>query len=92
MLSGHVREAMRAEHGLSLLISVRKGAAEHHLLYDTGVTPDGMVENMRRLQSQPGDFGPAEPPKRGGTVTSGQGAGDSGDQSVSPSGDLNPVP
>ena len=56
MLSGQVGEAMRAEHGLSLLISVRKDMTEHHLLYDAGVTPDGMVENMRRLQVDPHDL------------------------------------
>ncbi len=43
-----------AEHGYSALITVRKGQHEHHLLFDAGVSPDGMVENMSRLDIDPG--------------------------------------
>ncbi len=42
-----------AEHGFSALISVRKGDREHHVLYDAGVSPDGLVENMVRLDVDP---------------------------------------
>jgi 7,8-dihydropterin-6-yl-methyl-4-(beta-D-ribofuranosyl)aminobenzene 5'-phosphate synthase len=38
------------EHGFSVLVDVEcADGREHRLLYDTGVSPDGMVENMRRL-------------------------------------------
>ncbi len=56
MVAGMVGDALRAEHGLSLLIAIRKGEREHRLLYDCGVTPDGMVENMRRLGIDPRDI------------------------------------
>ena len=38
------------EHGFSALVEVELGdGATHRLLFDTGVSPDGMVANMRRL-------------------------------------------
>lgn len=45
-----------AEHGFSALVSVRKNGTDHHLLFDAGVSPDGMVENMRRLDIDPTDL------------------------------------
>lgn len=56
MASGFVGESLRAEHGLSLLVTVRKDERTHQVVYDTGVSPDGMVENMRRLQVDPRDI------------------------------------
>jgi 7,8-dihydropterin-6-yl-methyl-4-(beta-D-ribofuranosyl)aminobenzene 5'-phosphate synthase len=45
-----------AEHGFSALVEVRRsGGTLHRILFDTGVSPDGMVENMRRLELSPGD-------------------------------------
>ncbi|MDP8930899.1 MAG: MBL fold metallo-hydrolase, partial [Actinomycetota bacterium] len=45
-----------AEHGFSALVEVRQSGGElHRILFDTGVSPDGMVENMRRLELSPGD-------------------------------------
>ena len=38
-----------AEHGFSALVAVTKGDREHRLLFDAGVTPDGLAGNMRRL-------------------------------------------
>jgi len=39
-----------AEHGFSALVEVELGdGAVHRLLFDAGVSPDGMVANMRRL-------------------------------------------
>ncbi|MCH8007408.1 MAG: MBL fold metallo-hydrolase, partial [Chloroflexi bacterium] len=38
-----------AEHGFSALVSVTKGDQEHRLLFDAGITPDGLIGNMRRL-------------------------------------------
>ncbi|MDQ6874771.1 MAG: MBL fold metallo-hydrolase [Actinomycetota bacterium] len=42
-----------AEHGFAALVTVRKGDREHHVLYDAGVSPDGLVENMSRLDIDP---------------------------------------
>ena len=48
-------DALHAEHGFSALVTVRSGASVHRFLFDTGVTPDGMIENMRRLDLAPKD-------------------------------------
>jgi len=47
---GRTRETLRAEHGFSALVTVRNGGRTRTLLFDTGVSPDGMVENARRLE------------------------------------------
>lgn len=53
---GSVLDGPQAEHGFSALVEVAlAGGGVHRLLFDTGVTPDGMVENMRRLGLAPGD-------------------------------------
>lgn len=52
---GTTFEGLRAEHGFSALVTVTRGAHTHRMLFDTGVSPDGMVENMRRLDLDPGD-------------------------------------
>jgi 7,8-dihydropterin-6-yl-methyl-4-(beta-D-ribofuranosyl)aminobenzene 5'-phosphate synthase len=44
-----VPDALIAEPGFSALVRVGKGEREHTLLFDTGVSPNGVVENMRRL-------------------------------------------
>jgi 7,8-dihydropterin-6-yl-methyl-4-(beta-D-ribofuranosyl)aminobenzene 5'-phosphate synthase len=46
---GDVAAALRAEHGFSVLVTVSKNGAEHRILFDAGVSPDGVTENMRRL-------------------------------------------
>jgi 7,8-dihydropterin-6-yl-methyl-4-(beta-D-ribofuranosyl)aminobenzene 5'-phosphate synthase len=38
-----------AEHGFSALVTVRRGATTHTLLFDTGVSPDGLATNAERL-------------------------------------------
>jgi 7,8-dihydropterin-6-yl-methyl-4-(beta-D-ribofuranosyl)aminobenzene 5'-phosphate synthase len=55
MLGGDVPDQLIAEHGLSLLLTVAKGEQMHRLLFDSGVSPDGMVKNMDRLQIDPRD-------------------------------------
>jgi 7,8-dihydropterin-6-yl-methyl-4-(beta-D-ribofuranosyl)aminobenzene 5'-phosphate synthase len=52
---GRAPDAPLAEHGFSALVEVRKGAHVHRLLFDTGVTPNGCVENLRRLDRRPAD-------------------------------------
>ena len=38
-----------AEHGFSALVTVRTGGRVHTVLFDTGISPDGMATNMERL-------------------------------------------
>ncbi len=54
-LEGSGVDALRAEHGLSFLLTVERGDRVRRFLFDTGVTPDGMIENMRRLDLDPAD-------------------------------------
>ncbi len=49
MVDGTVPDQLIAEHGLSLLLTITKRGHERRLLFDTGVSPDGMVGNMDRL-------------------------------------------
>src|SRR5690242_2879420 len=53
MVGGRTRDALRAEHGFSALVTVRRGDRERQVLFDAGMTPDGVVENMRRLELRP---------------------------------------
>lgn len=48
--------SMKAEHGFSALVTVTRGGARHTLLFDTGVSPDGMIENMDRLEISPAEI------------------------------------
>jgi len=50
-----VPDALIAEPGFSALVRIDKGGREHTLLFDTGVSPSGVVENMRRLGIAPAD-------------------------------------
>jgi 7,8-dihydropterin-6-yl-methyl-4-(beta-D-ribofuranosyl)aminobenzene 5'-phosphate synthase len=56
MVGGLVPDQLIAEHGLSLMLTVTKGDQTHHLLFDTGVSPGGMIGNMDRLQIDPRDI------------------------------------
>ena len=49
-------DGLIAEHGFSALVSVHVRGRERRLLFDAGVSPDGMVENMRRLEIAPADL------------------------------------
>jgi 7,8-dihydropterin-6-yl-methyl-4-(beta-D-ribofuranosyl)aminobenzene 5'-phosphate synthase len=48
-----VPDALIAEPGFSALVRVEKDGRTRTLLFDTGVSPGGMVENMRRLGISP---------------------------------------
>jgi len=50
-----VPDGLIAEPGFSALVRIDKGGREHTLLFDTGVSPSGVVENMRRLGIAPAD-------------------------------------
>src|SRR5215831_1376197 len=56
MEDGHVTDALLAEHGFSVLVTVTKAGREHRFLFDAGASPDGVVENMRRLGVDPGSI------------------------------------
>ena len=55
MANGFVPDQLVAEHGFSLLLTLTTDGRTHRLLFDCGVSPDGMVENMRRLEVDPRD-------------------------------------
>jgi 7,8-dihydropterin-6-yl-methyl-4-(beta-D-ribofuranosyl)aminobenzene 5'-phosphate synthase len=53
MSDGETLDALVAEHGFSVLVEVSKGGTGHRILFDTGTSPDGVVDNMRRLDVDP---------------------------------------
>jgi 7,8-dihydropterin-6-yl-methyl-4-(beta-D-ribofuranosyl)aminobenzene 5'-phosphate synthase len=54
--NGRSGDALRAEHGFSALVTVEKAGRSTTVLFDAGLTPDGLTENMRRLEVAPGDI------------------------------------
>ena len=52
---GRALDAPLAQHGLSLHVTVTVGNRTSRLLFDTGITPDGCVDNMRRIGLPVGD-------------------------------------
>lgn len=54
--TGEAYDIPLAEHGFSMLVTVTRGGNDHHLLFDAGMTPDGLRENMRRLGLSPFDI------------------------------------
>lgn len=56
MADGQVPDALTAEHGFSVLVTVTKAGREHRFLFDAGISPDGVAENMRRLDIDPGSI------------------------------------
>ena len=56
LAGGDTDDALRAEHGFSVLVTIAKGGRETRVLFDAGRTPDGLVENMRRLDLPPDDI------------------------------------
>jgi 7,8-dihydropterin-6-yl-methyl-4-(beta-D-ribofuranosyl)aminobenzene 5'-phosphate synthase len=53
---GKVFDAPLAEHGFSVLVDVHKAGHVHRLLFDTGLTPRGCVDNLRRLGRDPSEI------------------------------------
>ncbi len=47
--AGETAVGLRAEHGFSALVTVRRGGTTTSLLFDTGLSPDAMVVNAERL-------------------------------------------
>jgi 7,8-dihydropterin-6-yl-methyl-4-(beta-D-ribofuranosyl)aminobenzene 5'-phosphate synthase len=50
---GQVPDGLIAEHGFSALVTISKAGREHTFLFDAGTSPDGVAENLRRLQLDP---------------------------------------
>ena len=50
---GKAADAPLGQHGFSALLEIRKGSRVRRLLFDTGMTPTGCVENLRRLGKDP---------------------------------------
>jgi len=46
---GRTRRALRAQHGFSALVSVHDGRRTRHLLFDTGISVNGVTHNIRVL-------------------------------------------
>jgi 7,8-dihydropterin-6-yl-methyl-4-(beta-D-ribofuranosyl)aminobenzene 5'-phosphate synthase len=53
---GGPKSRLRAEHGFSTLVTVVKGASRHSLLFDAGLTRDGLIQNMEILEVNPSDL------------------------------------
>lgn len=53
--SGEVPAIPLAEHGFSMLVEITHGPRSYQVLFDAGMTPDGLVTNMARLGLDPGD-------------------------------------
>ena len=57
ILEGGVgRATLTAEHGFAALITVRARGRSHQLLFDAGVSPTGLIDNMDRLQLEAKDL------------------------------------
>jgi 7,8-dihydropterin-6-yl-methyl-4-(beta-D-ribofuranosyl)aminobenzene 5'-phosphate synthase len=53
MEGGQAPDALLAEHGFSVLVTVAMAGHEHRFLFDTGTSPDGVTHNMRHLNIDP---------------------------------------
>ena len=47
------KDALVAEHGFSAWVSVTNNNSTHSILFDTGISPFGVSENMSRLELDP---------------------------------------
>jgi len=48
-VQGETVPGLVAEHGFAALVTTRRGDRTHTLLFDTGVSPNGLADNMERL-------------------------------------------
>ncbi len=56
MVEGSVVDGPLAQHGFSALVTVRRGERTHTVLFDTGITPRGCTDNLRRIGRDPADI------------------------------------
>ena len=54
--TGETYDIPLAEHGFSVLVTVSRAGHDHHLLFDAGMTPNGLTDNMRRFGLSPSDI------------------------------------
>jgi 7,8-dihydropterin-6-yl-methyl-4-(beta-D-ribofuranosyl)aminobenzene 5'-phosphate synthase len=54
--TGQTYDIPLAEHGFSMLVTITRDRHNHHLLFDAGMTPNGLADNMRRLGLSPFDI------------------------------------
>jgi 7,8-dihydropterin-6-yl-methyl-4-(beta-D-ribofuranosyl)aminobenzene 5'-phosphate synthase len=52
---GETIDGLHAEHGFSMLVTIHQGDQRSHIVFDTGMSPTGMTDNMRRLGIDPRD-------------------------------------
>lgn len=55
MQDGETFPSLLAQHGFSALLKLARHGRTHQILFDMGVTPDGVVENMRMFDLSPKD-------------------------------------
>ncbi|GIF72395.1 MBL fold metallo-hydrolase [Asanoa siamensis] len=55
-VAGQTVDGLRAEHGFSALVELRVDGAARRILFDAGVTPDGLIGNLDRLELRPDSF------------------------------------
>jgi 7,8-dihydropterin-6-yl-methyl-4-(beta-D-ribofuranosyl)aminobenzene 5'-phosphate synthase len=53
---GKSADFVKAEHGYSALVEIEIGGRKHRILFDAGVSPDGLVDNLDRLAISPETF------------------------------------
>ncbi|HJU63847.1 MAG TPA: MBL fold metallo-hydrolase, partial [Candidatus Binatia bacterium] len=51
-----VKPQLRAEHGVSMLVTVYENGTKDSFLFDTGVTIDGVLHNMDALEVRPNEL------------------------------------
>lgn len=56
MEDGQAFDGLVAEHGYSALVEIHRGSRVSTVLYDAGLSPFGVRDNMRRLQIDPRDI------------------------------------
>jgi len=56
MEGGERFDTLVGEHGFSALLEIRRGERTTRILYDAGLTPFGVRDNMRRLRIDPRDI------------------------------------
>lgn len=55
-VEGRILDFLRAEHGYSAVIEIEGNGRTRRVLYDAGVSPDGLVGNLDRLGIAPDSF------------------------------------
>jgi len=53
---GKTVDVLRAEHGFSAMVEVRLGGRRRRVLFDAGITPDGLMGSLDRLSISPDTF------------------------------------